>query len=136
VGQMSATEFVAVMLISNAVQNAMNAGDNSLVGGLLLAVVLIALSYGISALTYRSVRARTLFEGTPTLLIHKGKLVAKSLRRERITPSELKSLLRRQGVHRFDEVHAGILESDGTLTLTRVSEVNAPPPEVIHDPQV
>ena len=53
-GQMGATEFVAILLISNAVQNAMNGGDNSLIGGLLLAVVLVGLSTLISFLTYRS----------------------------------------------------------------------------------
>src|ERR1700722_9488052 len=75
VGQMGATEFVAILLISNAVQNAMNGGDNSLTGGLLLAAILIALSTLISFLTFRSPFFTALFEGTPTLLIHKGKLI-------------------------------------------------------------
>src|SRR5476649_2066589 len=63
-GQMGATEFVAILLISNAVQNAMNGGDNSLAGGLLLAAVLIALSTLISYLTYRSSIFSSIFEGT------------------------------------------------------------------------
>jgi uncharacterized membrane protein YcaP (DUF421 family) len=53
-GQMGATEFVTILLISNAVQNSMNGGDNSLSGGLLLALVLIILSSLISYITYRS----------------------------------------------------------------------------------
>src|ERR1700729_4196967 len=61
-GQMGATEFVAILLISNAVQNSMNGGDNSLLAGLLLAAVLIALSSGISFLTYRSKFFSTIFE--------------------------------------------------------------------------
>src|SRR3954468_24349143 len=71
-GQLGATEFVAILLISNAVQNAMNGGDNSLGGGLVLAVVLILLSSLISFLTYRSRIFSAIFEGTPTLLVHKG----------------------------------------------------------------
>src|SRR3954452_19507967 len=71
--QMGATEFVAILLISNAVQNAMNGGRNSLLGGLLLAVVLITLSWAISWATFRNRRARALFEGSPRLLIHRGK---------------------------------------------------------------
>ena len=71
-GQMGATEFVAILLISNAVQNSMNGGDNSLIGGLLLATVLVALSALISFLTYRYQSFSRIFEGTPTLLIHKG----------------------------------------------------------------
>src|SRR3954471_22910725 len=67
-GQMGATEFVAILLISNAVQNSMNGGDNSLTGGLILATVLVGLSALISYLTYRSRFFSTIFEGTPTLL--------------------------------------------------------------------
>ena len=47
---------VALLLISNAVQNAMNGGDNSLTGGILLALVLVVLSYGFEVATYRSSR--------------------------------------------------------------------------------
>src|SRR4051794_5477973 len=57
VAQMGITEFVALLLISNAVQNAMNGGDNSLVGGLILAAVLIALASGFAYITYRWPRA-------------------------------------------------------------------------------
>src|ERR1700754_3599917 len=67
-GQMGATEFVALLLISNAVQNSMNGGDNSLVGGLLLAAVLIALSTLISYLTFKSKFFTMIFEGTPTVV--------------------------------------------------------------------
>src|SRR5476649_1454775 len=53
VGQMGMTEFVALLLISNAVQNSMNGGDNSLVGGLVLATVLVVLSKGVGYVSYR-----------------------------------------------------------------------------------
>ena len=118
-GQMSATEFVALLLISNAVQNAMNGGDNSLGAGLLLAVVLVAVSWGIAWIIFRSRRIRSIFEGTPTLLIHKGKPVLANLKRELISEGELHTLLRKQGVHRFDIIKTAILESDGTITLER-----------------
>ena len=122
-GQMGATEFVAILLISNAVQNSMNGGDNSLSGGLLLAGVLILLSTLISYLTYRSRFFRMLFEGTPTLLIHKGKLIHKHLMHERMSESELRTLLRKQGIHHIHEIETAVLEADGTLSVTKMSEV-------------
>lgn len=125
IGQMGPTEFVAILLISNAVQNSMNGGDNSLVGGLLLASVLIALSTLISVLTYKSKFFRTVFEGTPTLLIHKGKLISKNLSQERLSENELKVMLRKQGVHHVQDIETAILESDGTLSLTRMSELKS-----------
>ena len=121
-GQMGATEFVAILLISNAVQNAMNGGDNSLVGGLFLAAVLIFVSWLISVLTFRYTFARTVFEGTPTLVIHKGVVLEKNLAKERLTHVDLKTLLRKQGIHSFTDVVTGVLESDGSLSVAKVSE--------------
>src|SRR5271169_6852 len=74
-GQMGATEFVSILLISNAVQNSMNGGDNSLSGGLLLAAVIITLSIVIAYLTYYSRAFSRIFEGTPRLLVHNGKVI-------------------------------------------------------------
>lgn len=117
-GQMNATEFVAILLISNAVQNSMNGGDNSLTGGLFLAAVLIAASTIITYLTFKSRIASSIFEGTPTLLIHKGKVIEKHLQKEFLSYSELKTLLRKQGFHKFTEIETAILEADGTLSIS------------------
>lgn len=125
-GQMGATEFVAILLISNAVQNSMNGGDNSLTGGLVLACVLIVLSASISYLTFRSSMFRKVFEGTPTLVIRDGKLIEKNLYRESLSEPELHALLRKQGVHHLSEISLAILESDGTLSITRVDDTWKP----------
>ncbi|MBC7712301.1 MAG: DUF421 domain-containing protein [Rhizobacter sp.] len=117
-GQMNATEFVAVLLISNAVQNSMNGGDNSLVGGLFLAVVLIALSSLIAYLTYKSKFCSAIFEGTPTLLIHRGQIIRANVKKELLSEGELKTLLRKQGFHDFNEIEIAIWEADGTLSIT------------------
>jgi uncharacterized membrane protein YcaP (DUF421 family) len=123
IAQMGATEFVSILLISNAVQNAMNGGDNSLSGGLLLAAVLIALSYTIAFLVYRSRTFSSIFEGTPRLIVHDGKVIDKALRKELLSHSELKALLRKQGVHSFKELKSAILEADGTLSIIRHSDI-------------
>ena len=123
-GQMGATEFVAILLISNAVQNSMNGGDNSLIGGLWLALILIVMSTLISYLTYRFQFFSRIFEGTPTLMIHKGKVLRKSLARERLSMSELRTLLRKQDVHHISEVTSAILEADGTLSIAKVGDVD------------
>ncbi|MGZ3699411.1 MAG: DUF421 domain-containing protein [Bdellovibrionota bacterium] len=122
IGQMGATEFVAVLLISNAVQNAMNGGDNSLAGGLVLAGVLVFLSSAISFLTFRSRKIAAIFEGTPTLLVHASKPIPKHLRKEQLTENDLKILLRKQGIHSLEEVQTAVLEADGSLSVTRKEE--------------
>jgi uncharacterized membrane protein YcaP (DUF421 family) len=118
-GQMGATEFVAILLISNAVQNSMNGGDNSLTGGIILAVVLIASSWLISFLTYKSLIFSKIFEGTPSLLVHRGKIIHKHLAKELMRESELRTLLRKQGVHDLHDIETAILEADGTLSVSR-----------------
>src|SRR2546421_1485602 len=81
VGQMGMAEFVALLLISNAVQNSMNGGDNSLVGGLILAVVLLVMAHLFAWVTYRSRKLESILQGRPTLLIHRGKILHDHLAR-------------------------------------------------------
>lgn len=121
-GQLGATEFVAILLISNAVQNSMNGGDNSLAGGLILAVTLVALSSLISFLNYKSNFFSMLFEGTPTLLVHKGKSIPKHLRREQMSEMDLTTMLRKQGIHRIEDIDTAILEADGTLSVAKLTD--------------
>src|SRR5512142_3409239 len=74
VGQLAPFALVLLLVLSNAVQNSMNAGDNSLVGGLVSAATLVGLNYGVGALTFRSKRLEAVIEGRPQVLIHNGKL--------------------------------------------------------------
>src|ERR1041385_3859280 len=110
VGQMGMAEFVALLLISNAVQNAMNGGDNSLAGGLVLATVLLIMSYIFAVATYRSRKIESLIQGRPTLLIHRGKVLHNHLKKELLSFHELKQLLRKQGIHEISEIQEAVLE--------------------------
>jgi uncharacterized membrane protein YcaP (DUF421 family) len=125
VGQMGTGEFVAILLISNAVQNAMNGGDNSITGGLILAAVIIALSVAEAFVTYKSQRWAKILEGIPTLLIHQGKIIHPNLERELLNPHELQIMLRRQGIQTVEEVQQAVLESDGQLSIIKKSETAA-----------
>jgi uncharacterized membrane protein YcaP (DUF421 family) len=123
VGQMGAGEFVAILLISNAVQNSMNGGDNSITGGLILSSVIMALSVLVAYLAYKSKRAERLLQGSPTLLIHKGKVIPPHLERELLNMHELKTLLRKQGIHDFADIYEAVLESDGSISVTRNTDL-------------
>jgi uncharacterized membrane protein YcaP (DUF421 family) len=122
VGQMGAGEFVAILLISNAVQNAMNGGDNSVTGGLILASVIIALSFVVAYASYKSETFETLLQGRPRLLIHQGRLLHQNLEKELMNLDELKTILRRQGIHRLEDVQEAVLESNGSVSIVHRSE--------------
>ncbi|MFA6666371.1 MAG: YetF domain-containing protein [Armatimonadota bacterium] len=123
IGQMGAGEFVAILLISNAVQNAMNGGDNSITGGLVLATVIILFSVSFAYMAYRSKRFENFIQGTPTLLIHNGRLIQKNMEKELMNQRDIKIILRRQGIHEFQDVAEAVLESDGSVSVTRKSDL-------------
>ena len=124
IGQMGTGEFVAILLISNAVQNAMNGGDNSITGGLILSTVIILLSVGIAYLTYRSKRWESWIQGRPRLLVHQGVVLQKNMEKELMNTHELMTILRRQGIHNLDEVQEAVLESNGSVSLIKKSELS------------
>lgn len=128
IGQMGTGELVALLLISNAVQNSMNGGDNSVTGGIVLAGVILSMSVLISYLTFRSKKWEGFIEGSPTILIHHGKLIEPNMQKERLNIHELKVILRRQGIHSLDEVYEAVLESDGMVSITKKSELPIPNP--------
>jgi uncharacterized membrane protein YcaP (DUF421 family) len=123
VGQMAMPEFVALLLISNAVQNSMNGGDNSLIAGLILASVLIVMSHLVSWGTFRSNRLERIVQGRPTLLIHRGKVLHENLQRELLSVRELKHILRRQSIMELSEIEEAVLEPDGFVSVLRKSEM-------------
>src|SRR5436190_6856699 len=72
VGQLAPFDLVLLLVLSNAVQNSMNGGDNSVIGGLISAVTLVALNWAIGYGTYRNKRIEQFIEGKPQIIIHDG----------------------------------------------------------------
>jgi len=122
VGQMGMAQLVALLLISNAVQNAMNGNDGSITGGIILAIVIMMWSYVFEVVTARSKRWENLIQGRPTVLIRNGKVLQESLRRERLSPTELRAALRKQGMHELSAVDNAILESAGYNSIRKKDE--------------
>jgi uncharacterized membrane protein YcaP (DUF421 family) len=117
VGQLTPFDLVVLLIISNVVQNAIIGADNSLGGGLLGAVVLLALNRGVVEVSYRWKPVRRLLEATPTLLIHNGRVLHDNLARERVTMDDLLAALRRAGVADPTHVRAAILEENGVISV-------------------
>src|ERR1700693_1910467 len=72
VGQLAPFDLVLLLVLSNAVQNSMNGGDNSVTGGLISATTLIVVNYSVGLLTFKSKRMEEIIEGRPIVLIHNG----------------------------------------------------------------
>ncbi len=117
VGQLAPFDLVLLLVLSNAVQNSMNAGDNSVAAGYILVATLLAANSLMSWLTSRSKRAETLLEGRPQLLVHNGELDEVMLASEHITRHELMAAVRQAGLTDLADVRVGILETNGRINV-------------------
>jgi len=126
VAQLNSFDLVVLLLLSNVVQNAVIGPDNSLIGGLLGAGILL----GINAVVVRVVGSNkavaAVVEGTATDVVLDGKVDEKSLRRLGLRPNEVMAAIRRQGASSIDEVqHATISPGGVVMVELRKEDENA-----------
>src|SRR6266568_8946459 len=97
VGQLAPFDLVLLLVLSNAVQNSMNGGDNSITGGIILTCTLVGLHWIVAWVTYHNKAIESLIEGRPVLLIHNGHIDRKAVRKVQMTMHELEAALRAEG---------------------------------------
>jgi len=114
-GQMSPVDLVVILVIANAVQNAMTGGDNSLIGGVIAASTLVAMNIAFSRVAHRVPFVAHLFESEATQLMRNGKLITRNIERENVDMEELTMSAREHGIDDLDAVEAAYLERDGRL---------------------
>jgi uncharacterized membrane protein YcaP (DUF421 family) len=115
--QLNSFDFVVLLLLSNVVQNAVIGADNSLAGGLLGAVVLIALNAALVRLVGRSDRLVHVLEGSPTTLVRDGELDLPMIMSLGLRPADVVTAVKRQGASELAEVAAATLEPGGTISV-------------------
>jgi uncharacterized membrane protein YcaP (DUF421 family) len=116
-GQMTVFDLVLLLLIANAVQNAMVGEDTSLAGGLWAAAILLLLNMGLAHLRVRWPRLCHLVEGSPTLLVLHGKPILEHLRQEGLDEEMLETALREHGLAELKDVEMAVLEIDGSISV-------------------
>jgi uncharacterized membrane protein YcaP (DUF421 family) len=116
-GQMTPFDLVVLLVLSNAVQNAMVGPDTSLDGGIVAALTLLIVNRGVDRLGLKSRRVQSALQGHPTLLIHDGRFVAANLHAEGIAEDEVLQALREHGIDELVLVKLAVLEVDGTISV-------------------
>jgi uncharacterized membrane protein YcaP (DUF421 family) len=116
-GQMSPFDLVVILVISNAVQNAMVGQDTSLTAGILAAFTLLVVNRAVNVLGLRSKILGKGLSGSPTLVVNDGHYIDDNLRREGISTDEVMMALREHGVGRIEDVETAILEVDGSISV-------------------
>ncbi|MGH8053729.1 MAG: DUF421 domain-containing protein [Stenotrophomonas sp.] len=116
-GQFTAFDMLLLVLLGNAVQNALLGKDTSLGGGLLLAATLILLNYLVGWITTRSPAIERMVEGEPVVLARHGHVLQNVLRRELVSKADFAKAMRDAGSDDVDDVELALLETNGHITV-------------------
>ncbi len=115
--QLSVVDLVFILLISNAVQNAMVGPDSTLLGGLVAASTLFLVNYVLKYLLFRFPRFGKIVQGDATMLIYQGKMIESHMKKARVSVDELMEAVREHGVKSIKEVDLAIMEVDGSISV-------------------
>jgi len=123
VGQMTPFDLTLLLLISNAVQNAMTGPDNSLAGGIIAAATLLFLNYLIAEVSGGNRRFRKFIQGQPSLLVHDGQVIESHMAKEHVSMDELQRAMREHGIASLHDVALAVLEVDGSISFLKYDEI-------------
>ncbi|MBP7173567.1 MAG: DUF421 domain-containing protein [Cloacibacterium sp.] len=120
--QLNAGDVILLLLISNAVQNAMVGSNTSLEGGLIAALVLFVANFGLKKLMFNNRKIKHLVEGKPEILIKDGIADFEKLEKVQISIDELLESIREHGVDSVKHVKLAILEVDGNISVVSLDQ--------------
>lgn len=117
IAQLSVTDLVFIMLLSNAVQNAMVGQNSTLSGGVAAAATLFVANFIFKQCLYFFPGFSRVIQGQSLMLIYKGKINERNLKSARLTHEELMESIREHGVRNVSEVDLAVLEVDGNISV-------------------
>ena len=118
--ELTTFDFVLLMIIGEATQQALLGDDFSLTNSVLVIVTLIALDVGLSMAKQRSRWMSRLIDGEPTIIVENGQLLHWWLRRARLVEADIMEAARSaQGIETLDEIKYAILERNGKISIIR-----------------
>jgi uncharacterized membrane protein YcaP (DUF421 family) len=116
-GQVTVFDVAMVLLIANAVQNAMVGPDTSLPGGLIVSATLLFLNYLVARFRIRDRLFRDWVEGRPSVIVSNGRWNEGILRREGLDHGEVEMAMRQSGVLELRHVRLAVLEENGSISV-------------------
>jgi uncharacterized membrane protein YcaP (DUF421 family) len=116
-GEMSPPELVIAIVISELVAIPMQDLNSPLFNGIIPILTLLSLEIMLSVFSLKSPRFRRVLSGRPCILVERGKVLQRSMKKTRITLQELTEELRQQGYTDISAVQYAIIESNGRLSV-------------------
>ena len=125
VGELSTHEFVITILISAVATVPLEDNEIPLANSLLPILILISLEIIQSALSMKSRRYRSIFEGSPIVIIKNGKLRQNEMSRLRLTLDDIIDTLRQQKIFDISEVKNAVVEANGKISVQKKDDSGA-----------
>lgn len=114
-------DLILLVVLGDAVQQGLTQDDYSLTGAILAIGTIALLQLGVSYANFRFPRLRPILDGEPIVVVQDGKPIERNMRRERLTPEDLATAMRRQGVGSLDEVQWAVMETSGSISFIKRS---------------
>lgn len=122
--KLNAFDLIVTVALGSTLATVLLSKDVALAEGVVAFGLLIALQFGITWMSVRSRKFSELVKAEPTLLLFQGQVLDGALRRERVTRDELLAAVRASGQTGIRQVHAVVLETDGTLNVVVRAEAS------------
>lgn len=122
IGQLQPFELAIAIMIADLAAVPMSELGIPLTNGIIPILALLVIYMIISVLNMKSIKFRKVISGQPSLLIYRGRIDEKILRKERITINELQERLRVDNIFNLSEVEYAILETNGEVTVIQKPE--------------
>lgn len=117
IGQMQPFELVISFMIADLASMPLATNGVSIINGIVPILALLLMHLLISFLNLKSIRIREFICGKPRILIYRGRIDEKALKKERLTINELQEKLRNNNIVNLFEVEYAILETSGQITV-------------------
>ncbi|CAD7378791.1 DUF421 domain-containing protein [Xanthomonas arboricola] len=118
-GQSTPFDVLLIVLLGTAVQNSLIGKDVSLLGGMILAVTLLALNWLVGMATARSRRLDTWVQGSPALLARGGEIYWKELVRHNVSYADFEVAKRKADCRDDADIDMAILETSGEISILK-----------------
>ena len=129
IGQLQPFELVISIMIADLASTPMTDVGTPITNGIIPILGLLVMHLVISVINMKSIRGREIICGRPTILIYRGKIDEKALKKERFTINELEERIRGSNVYSLGDVEYAILETSGQVTVIQKPEKRTTTPQ-------
>jgi len=116
--EMTSFDFVLLLIVSEATQNAMIGNDYSVTNGVLVILTLIGLDIGLSVMKQRFPAMERYLDGLPLIIVDEGRPLKELMEKARVDDEDIMSSARdKHGLERMEQIKYAVLERNGGISI-------------------